>query len=193
MPVPGTASINLDPGESISCTFTNTQEGTLIVQKFTDPSGSTQSFSFTGALGNFNLLDGQSNSGNLAPGVYSVAEIVPAGWQLASATCDDGSAVSAIDLAAGETVTCTFINSVNASITIVKNTIGNDGTFDFTSSTLSPSPFSITTTGNTGSQSFGPLPAGVYDVAEIVPSGWDLIGASCDNASPVECHQPEWW
>jgi len=181
----GTVTINLDPGESISCTFTNTQLATLIVQKITDPAGSTQSFSFTGALGNFNLLDGQSNSGDLAPGVYSVAEIVPAGWQLASATCDDGSAVSAIDLAAGETVTCTFVNSVNASITIVKNTIGNDGSFEFTSSTLSPSPFTIATSGNTGSQSFGPLPAGVYDVGETVPAGWDLISSTCDNDSPV--------
>jgi len=181
----GTVTINLDPGESISCTFTNTQLATLIVQKITDPAGSTQSFSFTGALGNFNLLDGQSNSGELAPGVYSVAEIVPAGWQLASATCTDGSPVNAIDLAAGETVTCTFVNSVNASITIVKNTIGNDGSFEFTSSTLSPSPFTIPTSGNTGSQSFGPLPAGVYDVAETVPAGWDLISSTCDNGSPV--------
>ena len=35
---------------------------------------------------------------------------MPAGWTLTSATCSDGSAPSAIALAAGETVTCTFVN-----------------------------------------------------------------------------------
>jgi hypothetical protein len=40
-----------------------------------------------------------------------VTEIVPAGWVLTSATCDDGSDPSAIDLGPGETVTCVFLNT----------------------------------------------------------------------------------
>jgi hypothetical protein len=40
-----------------------------------------------------------------------VAEVnIPAGWELTSATCSDGSPVTAIVLGAGETVTCTFTN-----------------------------------------------------------------------------------
>jgi hypothetical protein len=37
-----------------------------------------------------------------------VAETVPAGWNLVSATCSDGSDPASIGLDAGETVTCTF-------------------------------------------------------------------------------------
>ena len=47
---------------------------------------------------------------NLAPASgYSIAQSVPAGWSQASAACDDGSPVSDVDVAAGETVTCTFV------------------------------------------------------------------------------------
>jgi hypothetical protein len=62
--------------------------------------------------GNFVLKDGQArDSGTLAPGTYSVSEMTPTGWNLTSATCSDGSPVSAISLQAGETVTCTFFTT----------------------------------------------------------------------------------
>ncbi|MCP6259249.1 hypothetical protein NL429_30380, partial [Klebsiella pneumoniae] len=48
---------------------------------------------------------------DLAPGTYDAAETVPTGWNLDSATCDDGSDPSSIGLSGGETVTCTFTNS----------------------------------------------------------------------------------
>ena len=186
------ATINLDGGETVTCTFTNTEEGSLKVIKQTDPTGATQVFDFTGSLGPFQLQDGQFITQSLPPGTYNVAETLPAGWALISATCDDGSSVvngSSVEnivIDAGDDVTCTFVNGEEGSITVVKNTIGNDGTFEFTSSTLLPNPFNITTVANTGSQSFGSLPAGVYDVAEMVPAGWDLTAASCDNESPVD-------
>ena len=50
------------------------------------------------------------------PGTYSVSEIVPAGWDLTSATCDDGSPISDINVSPGETVTCTFTNTKRGSI-----------------------------------------------------------------------------
>ena len=40
-----------------------------------------------------------------------MSESVPAGWNLTSATCDDGSAPASIGLAPSETVTCTFENT----------------------------------------------------------------------------------
>jgi hypothetical protein len=52
------------------------------------------------------------------PGIYAVSETAPSGWQLVSATCDDGSPVSAIDLEAGEHVTCTFTNSQRAALAV---------------------------------------------------------------------------
>ena len=89
------------------------QPGVIIVEKQTDPDGSTQSFEFSPSYGsNFSLADDETNnSGPLTPGVYSVSEInIPANWNLTSATCNDGSDPSAIGLGAGETVKCTFTN-----------------------------------------------------------------------------------
>jgi hypothetical protein len=107
-------ALELDAGETITCTFTNTKRGNIIVVKQTDPDGSTVQFEFNPSWSgtNFFLVDGGSeDSGLMVPGMYSVSEIVPSGWTLSSATCDDGSPVSAIDLDPGETVTCTFYNT----------------------------------------------------------------------------------
>ena len=76
---------------------------------------------------------------------YSVAETVPGGWSQASATCDDGSPVSNISLAAGEHVTCTFANNQHGSIVVVENSTPNDPQdFDFTAGGgLSPASFQL--------------------------------------------------
>ena len=44
---PGRA-ISLQPGETVTCTFTNTKRGTIIVEKQTSPDGATGDFTFTG-------------------------------------------------------------------------------------------------------------------------------------------------
>jgi hypothetical protein len=43
-----TAVIDLDPGENITCTFTNTARGRIIVEKQTNPNGAPGNFTFTG-------------------------------------------------------------------------------------------------------------------------------------------------
>jgi hypothetical protein len=47
----------------------------------------------------------------LAGAGYSITEAPVAGWGQTSATCDDGSPLADVDVAAGETVTCTFVNT----------------------------------------------------------------------------------
>ena len=54
----------------------------------------------------------------------------PRGGTQTGASCSDGSSVSSIDLAAGETVTCTFTNRKLGQITVVKDAIPN-GAQDF--------------------------------------------------------------
>src|SRR5205823_2134146 len=55
---------------------------------------------------------------NVAPGSgYSVSETVPAGWELTSSTCDDGSPVTNIDVSNNETVTCTFTDTAHEATT----------------------------------------------------------------------------
>lgn len=115
-------AITLGAGESVACTFTNTllddNTGAITIIKQATPSDTGQAFDFTGDLGNFSLMHGEFVVETLPPGTYTVSETVPAGWQLDSAVCDDGSPVNAIDLAAGENVTCTFSNSLQAARSI---------------------------------------------------------------------------
>ncbi|MEX1038231.1 MAG: hypothetical protein WDZ96_05200 [Acidimicrobiia bacterium] len=88
--------------------------GQIVVEKLVTE-GSDQSTAFT-FVADFTLDDdtlahGESgSSGDLDAGTYAVSETVPAGWNLVSAVCDDGSAPSAIGLDEGEVVTCTFTN-----------------------------------------------------------------------------------
>ncbi len=112
-------TLELDAGETITCTFNNSQGGRIIVVKQTDPDASTQSFEFDTDYGtNFFLTDGQQNdSGVLEAGTYSVAEVnMPADWTQTSGTCDDQSSPGSITLGANETVTCTFTNTEEVSL-----------------------------------------------------------------------------
>ncbi|MGH2978126.1 MAG: FG-GAP-like repeat-containing protein [Solirubrobacterales bacterium] len=95
---------------------------TIVVVKNATPD-SAQDFEFTAGGGleptTFSL-DDDSDPGlpntrtftDLEPRAgYSLSEQVPAGWFLSSATCDDGSPVSDIEVGSDETVTCTFVNT----------------------------------------------------------------------------------
>ena len=191
--------------ESVTCTFFNTatdpdpdpETGSITVVKQTDPGGSAESFTFDPSWGsNFNLVDGDSaQSGDLAPGEYSVAEIdIPAGWDLSSAVCSDGSPVGTIDLDAGEAVLCTFTNTRQpavemSSITVEKVTNPNGSTETFT---FNPSWSETNLTLADGESRSAEVSPGTYSVAEInLPTGWSLSGAICTDGSPVDAIEVE--
>ncbi len=103
--------------------------GTIVIAKDSQPD-SAQTFTFSGGLGSFTLdgLAGGSvpsqRSFPVAAGTYAVTENPTVGWNLAGIACTDPSGGTAtsiptrtatVSLAAGETVTCTFTNSVAAS------------------------------------------------------------------------------
>ncbi|HEY3239741.1 MAG TPA: hypothetical protein VGL92_09270, partial [Acidimicrobiia bacterium] len=110
----------LAPGETRTCTVTNDdlapepRTGTIIVRKVADEYDTDQEFPFSsnfdGLLNDgvdFTLEAGEELAFDLEAGTFSVTELVPDGWNLVSAVCSDQSPVSAIVLAADETVTCT--------------------------------------------------------------------------------------
>jgi len=174
---PNAGSINVGPGETVTCTFTNTGYGHIIVHKATDPAGASQAFEFDTNYGdNFSLSDGQSNdSGAIAPGnAYSVDELTPAGWVESSATCSNGSPVTAITVAPGETVDCYFSNTQNAHIVVVKHIVGpnpDDATFGF-SADYSATGFGL----KDGEQNdSGELAPNTYSAAEVLAPGWKLV------------------
>ena len=180
------ATFNVEAGETVTCTFTNTKRGQIVVQKQTNPDGDPQSFSFNASYDadGFALSDGQSNdSGDLDPGTYSVSENVPQGWDLDSATCDDGSNPSSIGLAAGETVTCVFTNEKDAHIVVQKQTVPNADPQVFAfSASYDQDGYSLA---DGQSNDSGDLDPGSYSVSENVPSGWDLSSVVCSDQSPA--------
>jgi hypothetical protein len=135
-----TATIDLDPGESITCTFTNSQLPTIIVRKVTTgTAGGPFTFTTTGGNGfttPFNLTTATPGvavqqsfliASTGIGGDFSVTESTPPlGFVFTDVGCvittagAGGTVVGTVqatrtgtidDLAAGATVTCTFINS----------------------------------------------------------------------------------
>src|SRR5918996_1235728 len=61
-PATGVVSVNLDPGQTVSCTYTNTARGSITIIKDVNPEPDATDFSFTtsanlGVAGNNFLLD----------------------------------------------------------------------------------------------------------------------------------------
>ncbi|MEM7358797.1 MAG: thrombospondin type 3 repeat-containing protein [Pseudomonadota bacterium] len=188
-----TATIDLDVGETVTCTYTNTAVGTLVVIKDTVPDAA-QDFAFTSTGGltpaNFSLdddadatLSNTQTFNNITTGSYTVSETAVPGYVTSVACVDpDGGSMTAgatanVDIDTGETVTCTFTNTAVGNIVIVKDTSpDNEQDFDFTATGgLSPANFSLDddadgTLSNT--QTFNNVPVGSYTVTETLIEGW---------------------
>ena len=188
----GVASVSLQPGEIVTCTFTNTLRGRIVVHKVTDPSGDAQVFNFTltggpSALDQSFSLTGTAaphDSGLIKPGPgYSVTETVPSGWDLINASCDDGSPLGNIDLGPGEIITCTFENRQRGTIVVEKQTDpgGLTQTFSFTDDIGTPLTFSLAD-GET--QPFTDVVSGTYTITETNPDqAFDLTDITCTDGN----------
>jgi Domain of unknown function DUF11 len=133
--------------------------GTIIIRKeVSDPPGADQNFQFAGNLsfnadGTFdlNVVDGGAASQTFyraerTPGAppWTVREVVPAGWNLTGITCQSpgpstevisqAATSVAINLVAGDTVTCTYTNEFRVpagQLFLAKSTLGGTGIFGF--------------------------------------------------------------
>jgi hypothetical protein len=179
-------ALELDPGETITCTFTNTKREQIIVDKVTVPAGDTQLFTFDPSWSetNFQLADATTpyNSGDLVPGAYSVSETVPAGWDLTDVSCvssiGDNETEDDLELDPGETITCTFTNTKLGSIIVEKQTLPDN---DLTEFTFTGAAAGVISDGEQIVVS--DLLPGQYLSTETVPEGWDLTSIVCDDAN----------
>jgi hypothetical protein len=139
----------VDAGDTPSCTFVNTKQGSIKIIKDVVPANDPQDFAYTAAgtgmsPANFSLdddLDGtlpneQLFSGLLPNGARTVTETVPAGWDITNIACtgQTGSTIVigaaggfnagdnsvSVTLAAGENIVCTFTNTKRATVTVNK-------------------------------------------------------------------------
>lgn len=217
-------TINLKPNEQVICTFTNTKRGSVKIVKEADPADGTDfPFSFTGSNLLFNLNesvtlddDNGSNGTNpdnktyfdLPPGDYAIAENPAAGWSVTGRTCtgatnstvsyDADGKTTLIDLAPGENLVCTYENSKQGSITIVKDAFpASSNQFAF-SSNLNPALFFLNdqdpddyhfgdTLNGSSTQQFSALVPGNYQISEIVQgNGWAITHIECTGGVDMQ-------
>lgn len=196
-------TVNIAAYEDVVCTFTNTANpGSITIVKDSVPNDA-QDFGYTTTGGlspsTFTLDDDggtnatHSNSRTftgLAPGIYSVTETAITGWD-ESASCTTGGTVldttATIVLTPDAAVTCTFTNAKLGSLTIVKDSVPNDGQ-DFgytTTGGLSPSTFTLDDDAGadgtfTNQRVYNDLAVGTYSVTETGGvAGWDLADLTC--------------
>ena len=193
-PNAATAVIHLDPGETVECTFINEdRRGQVIIRKGTAPAGGA-GFGFTGDLGNFTLDDGGSETIiDLLPGAYTVTENDPSGlgYELSGLSCVDSdptarqsagdvaTRTATIQMDRGETVTCTFTNTEDDTMTVEKVTIpASDDHFGF-GGTWVPSP------GGGNVKDFTNLAPGSYTLSEDDPAaaGYALTDITCVDSA----------
>lgn len=184
-----TAVFNLDSNETITCTFINTQRGSLVVAGQTIPDGANGTFQFTGVPTGTIPSNGTLVVANLTPGTYSTTERDPApDFDLTAVECDDSNSQSRssgdaqtrtaiYNLDPGEQVTCTFTNTQRGSLVVSSQTIpdSTDGTFQFTgvpSGTVSTNSTIVV----------ADLTPGSYTTTEIDPApDFDLTAVECDD------------
>jgi hypothetical protein len=192
--------------------------GTIVIRKETRgaPGGATEAFEFGGNLsydagGAFHLSAADGSPGSATfyraetrPGEarWSVHEEVPDGWKLTEIDCTaNGSAVTKnlsdanvdIDLAAGDTVTCTYVDRLTppkGALLIRKTSEGGVGSFRFevvepNGDVVRRTKVKTTREGIAASSKPLELDPGRYRVLEHAPTDrngeWRPVSAACDG------------
>jgi uncharacterized repeat protein (TIGR01451 family) len=192
--------------------------GTIVIRKEVEGSGSASEIFHFGGNVSYNpggVFDLSASSGSAGEETFyraetregdepwKVDEEVPDGWALAGLSCEHGAgrvttdlktASVAIELAAGDTVTCTYVDKLippKGALLLRKVTEGGTGTFDF--EVLDPAGSTveteqIKTTGEEIPAYAKPLvlDPGTYKVLEHSPKDprgvWHAVSASCNGA-----------
>ncbi len=122
-----TASLTVDPGDVITCTFTNSRDATVTIVKDAVPNAA-QDFAFTGSFGPFSLDDDADPTlpasrtftvSGTGFGAKTVSETAVVRWELTQISCmgDTEATVSlptrtvTLDVDPGESIICTYRNT----------------------------------------------------------------------------------
>jgi hypothetical protein len=191
------------------------ETGAIIIHKDASFESATQ-FAFESTVPgheSFSLVDDGSGSGDtitfpgLAPGNYTVTELVPSAWELNSIMCswsgesevelDLSAGWASIDLAANNTVECTFTNDPDPGTIVIQKFTDPSGLyefdFSFTDDIASPYEFFL----SDGEQTeFSEIEPGSYtvaedDPAETVADAFSLSELGCED-SDTEGTPSEW-
>ncbi len=188
--------VTVDPGDSISCTFTNTRDtGTIEVIKNINPDDDNGLFDLqiNGTVEKEDASDGDTTGAvQVVTGTYDVGEIAGDSTDLSdyssSLTCTKNGQSLFTDVSTTDSdnfevdkddvVVCIFTNVRYGHIIIEKQTLpdGNSQSFSFDSSY--DDGFNLTDNQQNDS---GNLLPDTYSVSEAGLAGWDLTSATCDD------------
>ena len=169
---------------TVTCTFVNTKQSTLTVNKVCDPVSDN---------GKFNLqIDGVTKAADASCGGSTGAVVVSAASHTVGELAGAGSVLSdyttviggdcgsngSVTLAAGENKTCTITNTLKRGTIIVKKVM-EGGTDSFTFSGDAAGTISA----NNGTITKDNLLPGTYTSTEGSKTGWTLSSISCDDSN----------
>ena len=196
-----TATLQVDPGDEITCTYVNKQDATVTVIKDAQPDAA-QDFDFTttgSQLSDFSLDDDadptlpSSRTFTFSAGGFgskSITESAVAGWSNTSVVCSEGTvngSTATLQLNPGDDVTCTYVNKQDATVTIVKDAVPNDAQdFEYTTTGAGLSGFSLddnadATLSNTKVFTVSGADFGSKSITESAQAGWDLTALECSE------------
>lgn len=173
-------------------------EGYIKVAKQTNPDGNATVFTFTGDIAT-TLSDGQTSAVvSVAPGAHTVTESAAEGWLLTGISCDDanstgdtGTRTATYNVVDDEIVTCTFTNTLGASLTVIKTVVNDDGgsadaddfQLNLTIGEAVPTEFA----GNVSGTVFSLTPGIEFSVTEDAYEDYTMTGLSgdCTEITPV--------
>jgi hypothetical protein len=160
------------------------EQGTIIIHKEASFESATV-FGFESSIpgyGSFPLVDDGSENADtmtmsgLAPGSYLVFEVVPDNWTLNNIVCDPSGQTNVsmpaveINLAANDTVECTFTNDPDPGTIIIQKLTDPSGPgefyFSFTDNIAHPNGFELS---DGGQKVFSEVEPGSYTVTEVDP------------------------
>jgi uncharacterized repeat protein (TIGR01451 family) len=197
------SNIVVNQNDAVVCTITNTRKGSVAIHKV--GVGGTGTFDFTtsdaGVTGVTGLATGATSSPQtVAPGTYTFTEAAKAGWNLTGVSCDDGQSATqstgdvngrtaTFKVDPGENVTCTFTNTHETTLTVIKQVVNDNGgtkvpgdfTMAVTGTGVSPSSFAGSATGTKVV-----LQPGAYSVDEGAHAGYfESLSADCSGTIAV--------
>lgn len=191
-----TATFKVDPGETVTCTFTNTKRGHLVVQKTTNPTADPNVFAIlasgSGTItggGSGTVTDATDKNYEVTPGTYSVTETVPGNWDQTSNTCSN------VVVAAGQTTTCQIVNTKRGNVTVTKYHDHNaNGVQDQGDEVLdgweihlgASSQFTGNQASGSGQVTFSDILPGSYNLSEQIKGGWHQSNISCTGDQGID-------
>jgi hypothetical protein len=191
--------ITLAVGDNATCTITNTFQPThlTLVKQFNNAGGGTAAATdwtltatgpttISGATGSVAVTNAL-----VTPGVYTLTETGPAGYTAGPWNCTAGTLVgNQLTLAAGQTATCTIINTFQPTrLTLIKQ-INNAGggtavLADFTLFAGAPGPTPISGISGTAAVTNALVGPGTYTLSETIVANYSARAWVCVGGTQV--------